>query len=60
MKALALTVLLLSGCADSCTDCVTLTAAQIAAAMEKVWLNGYGKGFEDGKSSTESKKLQAI
>lgn len=60
MKAIAITVLLLSGCSNVCPDCLTMTPEQLSAAMEKVWSKGYGQGFNDGEKASELRRLKTI
>lgn len=60
MKAAILLVFLLSGCASKCPDCLTMTPEQLGMAVQKAWVHGYVKGFEDGEDSAELKRLKAL
>ena len=61
MKAAAVLMLfLLSGCANGCPECITLTPAQLGAAMEKAWAKGYGQGFKDGEDAVDVRKLKSL
>lgn len=62
MKAAALLVmvLLLTGCASKCKDCLTLTPTQLFIATEKAWLNGYERGFDDGEDAADKRRLKPI
>lgn len=60
MKAAILTAFLLSGCATKCPDCLSLTRAQLGAAMQKAWINGYGKGFDDGEDAADIRKVKPL
>lgn len=64
MRALMLTclllVLLLSGCASKCADCLTLTKEQLGKALVGVWQRGYAKGFDDGQDAADLRRLKPL
>lgn len=60
MKAALLYLLLLSGCASKCADCLTLTPAQLGAAMQKAWVHGWSKGWDDNEDATDLKRLKPL
>ena len=60
MKSILLVLLMLTGCASKCPDCVTLAPAQLGAAMMKAWGHGYEKGFDDGEDHESIKRLKAL
>lgn len=60
MKAALLALLILSGCASKCPECLTLTPAQPGAAMQKAWGGGYSKGFDDGEDKADRERLKAL
>ena len=62
MKTLILicTLLLLSGCATQCETCLTLTPAQLGKALGTAWQDGFGKGFDAGEDSEQTKRLRAL
>lgn len=60
MKAAILAAFLLCGCATKCPECLMLTRSQLGAAMQKAWINGYGKGFDDGEDAADLKKVRPI
>ena len=60
MKTILLALLLLTGCASKCPDCLTLTPSQLGVAMKNAWLHGYGNGFDAGEDAADLKRLKAL
>lgn len=60
MKVALLVIFLLSGCASKRPDCLTLTPAQLGAAMQKAWQNGYVRGHEHGEDVADKKGLKPL
>jgi len=58
--ALLLVMLLVTGCAAKCKDCLTLTPTQLFIASEKAWQNGYSSGFDDGEVAADKRRLKGI
>jgi hypothetical protein len=62
MKTALLVILLivLSGCASKCKDCLTLTPAQLFRAVEKGWQDGYVNGFEAGEDASDERRMRRL
>lgn len=61
MKAAALVLaMLLTGCASKCPDCLTLTPAQLGAAMYKAWQKGYSSGYQASDDAADLQRLKAL
>lgn len=53
-------ILLLSGCAAKCKDCISLTPKQLFIAVEKGWVDGYNNGFDAGEDTAEKRRLKGV
>ena len=60
MKTILLALLLLTGCASKCPACLTMTTNQLSTAMEKAWIHGWDKGFDDGEDAANLKRLKSL